>query len=145
MFLSTIGSPVLVIVLALMLWISTRNLIKQRLARTKDTSNQSNNQQAEIQITIMLLMQSILAIVNYAPFGVYMYILYYMFTDGDLNKTPLRIAWEGVIIAFIRLSSYLFAADTFYLSMILNYSFRQQFNNSIGMRHPIQPTGRSKS
>jgi hypothetical protein len=141
MSLSGVGSPLLVIVLALMLWKSVRSVTKRHVARNAVapmtlSANQSHNQQVDLQLTIMLLLQSVLAIINYVPFGVYM--LYYMFTDGWI-KSPLRVAWEGLIIAFIRLCSYLFAAGSFYVSMISNRSFREEFMSSFRMRRAIHP------
>lgn len=131
--LSGIGSPLLVIVLAIVLWINIRRFSKQHAARnyTATLATQTGNQQVEFQLAIMLLLQSILAIINYVPFGVF--VLYRMFTNQSLNGSPLRAAWEGIIIALIRLSSYLFAAGTFYVSFISNRRFRQQFKNSLGM------------
>jgi hypothetical protein len=147
--LSGVGSPLLVIILAIMLWISIRSVTKRHATRnavgpTTITPSQTHNQQVDLQVTIMLLMQSILAIINYVPFAVY--ILYYMFTDG-WDKSALRVAWEGVIIAFIRLSSYLFAAGTFYISILSNRSFHEQLINSLGKRRVNQPVsiGTTKS
>ena len=140
--LSGVGSPLLVIILAIMLWISIRSVTKRHAARnavgpaTITIPGQTPNQQVDLQVTIMLLMQSILAIINYVPYAVY--ILYYMFTDG-WDKSALRVAWEDVIIAFIRLSSYLFAAGTFYISILSNRSFREQLMNSLGKRRVNQP------
>ncbi|UJR17380.1 hypothetical protein I4U23_004275 [Adineta vaga] len=135
--LSAIGSPLLVIILATLLWHTVRSIIRRRA----NQNGQVQNQQIDLQLTIMLFLQSILAIINYVPFGVY--ILYYMFTDGWI-KSPLRIAWERLIIGFIRLSSYLFAAGTFYISMISNHSFRKQLLNFFGIGratiHPVLTT-----
>ena len=138
---SAVGSPFLVIILTLMLWLSVRSVTKRHATRNSVapaiiTPDQSRHQQADLQITTMLLMQSILAIINYVPFGGF--ILYVMFTDGVI-KSPLRVAWENIIIAFIRLSSYLFAAGTFYISIISSHAFRQQFKDSFRMRKPIHP------
>jgi hypothetical protein len=139
--LSGVGSPLLVIILAIMLWINVRSVTKRHAARNANalatiTTNQSHNQQADLQLTIMLLLQSVLAIINYVPFAIY--ILYYLFTDG-WNKSPLRVAWEDLIIAFIRLSSYLFAAGSFYISIILNHGFCEQFISSLRIKRAIHP------
>lgn len=139
--LSAVGSPLVVIILAGLLWQTVRNVRKRRTAQhvpavAASSTNPSRQQQVDLQLTIMLLLQSILAIINYVPFGVY--ILYYMFTDGWI-KSPLRIAWEQLIIAFIRLSSYLFAAGSFYVSMASNCSFRKQFLSMIGMKNFVSP------
>lgn len=139
--LSGVGSPLVVIVLALILGNSIRSVIKRQARRSTVapstlTNVESHNQQVELQVTIMLWLQCILAIINYVPFAVYM--LYYMFTS-EWQKSPLRVAWERFIIAFIRLSSYLFAAGTFYISILSYNGFREQFKNSLKIRATIQP------
>ena len=139
--LSGVGSPLVVIVLAFILGKNIRSIIKRQARRNTVApatlpSIQSHNQQLELQLTIMLWLQSILAIINYVPFAVY--ILYYMFTS-EWNKSPLRVAWEGLIIAFIRLSSYLFAAGSFYISIVSYSSFREQFKSSFKIGTAIHP------
>ncbi|CAF1380796.1 unnamed protein product [Adineta ricciae] len=79
----------------------------------------------------MLFTQSVLAVINYVPYGIY--ILYALFTDGWIKST-LRIAWEDLIIGFIRLSSYLFAAGTFYVSIVWNRNFRREFLKTFAIR-----------
>ncbi|CAF1538233.1 unnamed protein product [Adineta ricciae] len=132
--LSAIASPLLVIVLAVLLRCTVRS-VNQRRATLK---TQGNLQETDSQLTIMLLLQSILAIINYVPYGVY--ILYSMFTK-EWVKSSWRVAWEQLIIAFIRLSSYVFAAGTFYVSMVSNPSFRKEFLKIVrvqkGKIHPI--------
>lgn len=139
--LSGVGSPLVVIVLACILGKNIRSVIKRQARRNTVapatlTSIQSHNQQIELQLTIMLWLQSILAIINYVPFAVY--ILYYMFTS-EWNKSPLRVAWERLIIAFIRLSSYLFAAGSFYISLVSYNGFREQLKNSFNIGTAIHP------
>ncbi|CAF1538220.1 unnamed protein product [Adineta ricciae] len=125
--LSAIASPLLVIVLAVLLRCTVRS-VNQRRATLK---TQGNLQETDSQLTIMLLLQSILAIINYVPYGVY--ILYSMFTK-EWVKSSWRVAWEQLIIAFIRLSSYVFAAGTFYVSMVSNPSFRKEFFKIFGIQ-----------
>ncbi|UJR38704.1 hypothetical protein I4U23_031370 [Adineta vaga] len=128
--LSAVGSPLVVIILAGLLWHSVRSVTKRRAAM----QGQDHNQQIDLQLTIMLFLQSVLAIINYVPFGVF--ILYRMFTDYWI-KSPLLIAWEQLIVAFIRLSSYLFAAGGFYVSIISNKSFRKQFLGLLGIQTSV--------
>jgi hypothetical protein len=139
--LSVVGSPLVVIVLACLLWHNVRSVTRRRAARinvapTTLSANLLHNQQVDLPLTLMLFLQSILAIINYVPFGIY--ILYYMFTDGWI-KSPLRVAWEQLVISLIRLSSYLFAAGSFYVSIISNHSFRKQFLSSFQIRRAIHP------
>ena len=139
--LTAVGSPLVVIVLACLLLQTVRRVTKRRAARNSVapaalSTNQSHNQQVDLTLTTMLFLQSILAIINYVPFGIY--ILYYMFTDGWI-KSPLRLAWEQLIVSFIRLSSYLFPAASFYVSIISNHSFRKQFLGSFRVRRAIHP------
>lgn len=139
--LSAVGSPLVVIVLACLLLQTVRSVTRRRAARISVapmvlSTNQAHNQQVDLNLTTMFFLQSILAIVNYVPFGIY--ILYYMFTDGWI-KSPLRLAWEKLIISFIRLSSYLFPAASFYVSITSNHSFRKQFLSSFRIRRVIHP------
>ena len=135
--LSAVGSPLVVIVLACLLWQSVRSVNKRRKARNSVAATAlPTSQQIDLPLTIMLFLQSILAIINYVPFGIY--ILYYMFTDGWI-KSPLRVAWEQLIISFVRLSSYLFPAASFYVSILSNHRFRKQFLSSFRTRRAIQP------
>ncbi|UJR18086.1 hypothetical protein I4U23_004986 [Adineta vaga] len=117
--LSAIGSPLLVIILASLLWYNIRSMAKRRAA----LHSQTPNHEMDSQLTIMLFLQSIIAIINYVPFGAFS--LYFMFTD-EWIKSSFQIAVEDLIIVFVRLSSYLFAAGSFYVSILSNRSFRKQ-------------------
>jgi hypothetical protein len=97
----------------------------------------SHRQQIDLQLTIMLYLQTLIAIITFVPYGAQ---VFYVNITGGWIKSPVRQAWELLITGIINLSSYLFAATGFYVSMVSNRGFREQFFRSFGWRRAIQPT-----
>ncbi|CAF1257179.1 unnamed protein product [Adineta ricciae] len=85
MALTAVGAPLLVIVLTALLWHTIRSVSQRHAA----LQNQGINEEIDSQLSIMLFTQSVLAVINYVPYGIY--ILYALFTDGWIKST-LRIA-----------------------------------------------------
>ena len=101
-----------------------------------DYNDQSQGQNVELRLMFMFFLQSILAIITYVPFG--FFILYRMFSGGWI-KSPLWIAWEELIICFIRLSSYLFPVGSFYVYLVSNRNFRKHFRHLFKRNRTIHP------
>ncbi|CAF2981274.1 unnamed protein product [Rotaria sp. Silwood2] len=113
-----------------------RHLIPSSVASKEPSTNLSHLQQIDSQLTLMLFLQSLIAIIAYIPFGAA--VLYFNIT-GEWTKSSIRQAWEQVIANIIRLFSYLFAATGFYVSMISNRGFRGQFMHSFRIKRRIHP------
>ena len=131
--LSGVCTPLIVLVFAYLLLRSTRSVTRRRVTHGPDvasTANMSHLQRIEAQLTIMLFLQSIVAIIAFFPYAAQ--VLYVNITDG-WEKSPERQAWEQLVIDTIRLCSYLFAATGFYISMISNRGYREQFMRMAGM------------
>ena len=133
--LSGVFTPLIVLVLAYLLLRSTRSVIRRRVIHGGDVpstlaTNTSHLQRIEAQLTMMLFLQSLNAIIAFFPYAAQ--VLYVNITDG-WEKSPERQAWEKLTVDTIRLCSYLFAATGFYISMISNRGFREQFMRMIGM------------
>ncbi|CAF2882514.1 unnamed protein product [Rotaria sp. Silwood2] len=113
-----------------------RHLIPSSVASKEPSTNLSHLQQIDSQLTLMLFLQSLIAIIAYIPFGAA--VLYFNIT-GEWTKSSIRQAWEQVIANIIRLFSYLFAATGFYVSMISNHGFRGQFMRSFRIKTRVHP------
>jgi hypothetical protein len=75
-----------------------------------------------IGLPIININQSFVSIPSYLPFGAQN--LCSSITDS-WYKSPLRLAWENVIIEIIRLCSYLFNSTSFYVSLLSTRGFRR--------------------
>ncbi|CAF1310429.1 unnamed protein product, partial [Rotaria magnacalcarata] len=103
--LSGVFSPLLVIVLACLLIRSVQNVMQRRVVPTgviptEPKANQSHSQQANSQLLLMLLLQSLIAIIAYVPYGAA--VIYFNIT-AQWSKSSVRQAWELVISNIIRL------------------------------------------
>ena len=138
-FLSGICSPLIVIALAFLLLRNVRSVMKRRVrpgnvAATELNGNFLRLQRIDSQLTLMLFLQSLVAIIAYVPYATA--VLYFNIT-GTWNKSSVRQAWEQLIGQIIRLCSYLFASTGFYISMMSNCGFRKQFMRSFGIKRVI--------
>ncbi|CAF1391906.1 unnamed protein product [Adineta ricciae] len=84
---SGVGSPLLVIILTVLLWFTVHNVNKRRTVLL----NHTRNQDIDSQLTIMLFLQLLLAIINYVPYGIGY--LYYMITF-EWTKSSFQLAVE---------------------------------------------------
>ena len=137
--LSGVCTPLTVFVLAYLLLRSTRRIIQRHAIHTSGVpstpvANMSHLQRIEAQLTMMLLLQSLNALIAFFPYAAQ--VLYVNITNG-WEKSSVRQAWEQLIVDTIRLCSYLFAASGFYISMISNRGFREQFVRMIGMERAL--------
>ena len=127
--LSGICPPIILVVLGSLLLRSVRQVIHRRVGPSGAiASNLSQIQQIDAQLTRMLLLQSFVAIPSFVPYGAQN--LYSSITQ-NWYKSPLRIAWDNVIIETIRLFSYVFYSTSFYISFSSSRGFRAAFFQAI--------------
>ena len=120
---SGIFPPIILAVLGSLLLRSVRKVMLRRVAQAPG-SHLSQIQQIDAQLTRMLLLQSFVAIPSFLPYAAQN--IYSSITQ-DWYKSPLRIAWDNVIIETIRLLSYLFYSTSFYISFSSSRTFRAAF------------------
>ncbi|CAF0916126.1 unnamed protein product [Adineta steineri] len=128
--------PILLITLGCLLLRNVRGVVHRRIVPAGVVSqpintNLSHIQQIDSQLTAMILLQSFVAIPSFIPFGAQN--LYTSLSRG-WYKTPLRLAWEDVIIETIRLFSYLFYSTSFYVSLYSSRGFRKQVLHSLRIK-----------
>lgn len=85
--------------------------------------NQSTINQIDAQLTIMLTVESFIAIITYIPYAIE---LTYSSLTQEWRKTDLWLAWETLFRELIHLLSYTFFATSFYVSMISSVGFRRK-------------------
>lgn len=108
--MSGLCPPTILCILGILLIRSIRNVMHRQVAPTVDTIdnmyfNRPVLNQIDTQISFMLLMQTLVAIPSFLPYGGE---LLYTNLSQDWYKTPIRRAWEAVMIETIHLLSYLF-------------------------------------
>jgi hypothetical protein len=135
--MSGVLPPVLLLGLGCLLLRSVRKVAHRRVApsglviQVTIGANLTYIQQIDGQLTTMLLLQTFVAIPSFLPFGAQN--LYSNITQ-NWYKSPLRLAWENVIIETIRLFSYLFYSTSFYVSAFSSRGFRKQVLQSLRIR-----------
>lgn len=144
---SGIAPPITLIILGCLLLHNVRDVARRRIAPTGVAAAAAANQpspsyihQIDMQLSTMLFLQSFMAIPSFVPFGAQN--LYTSITR-DWYKSPLRLAWEDVIIETIRLASYLFYSTSFYVSFCSSRGFRKQVYYSLGLKRRKQPTNQT--
>ncbi|CAF2064257.1 unnamed protein product [Rotaria magnacalcarata] len=120
--------PIMMVVLTYFLLKSVRGVIQRQIFPVNNrivvnVAHRSVLQQMDSRLTLMLLLQSIIAIITYVPFAIE---LIYSNVTQNRSKSSLRLAQEKVFIEFARLLSYTFFASSFYVSIISNIGFRRQ-------------------
>ena len=128
--------PVVLLTLGFALLRSVRQVIHRRIAPAGVANpgpavSTSYIQQIDAQITTMILLQSFVAIPSFLPYGAQN--LYTTISQG-WYKSPLRLAWENVIIETIRLFSYVFYSTSFYVSFISSQGFRRALYQALGLK-----------
>lgn len=120
--------PIVTSVLAWRLIRSVRDVIYRQItpANSQVVGRRTVLQQMDSQLTLMLILQSMLTIITYAPYAAE---LIYTNVTRNWYKSSLQIAQEKVFVEFIHLVSYVFFASSFYVSMVSNSGFRRQFKN----------------
>jgi hypothetical protein len=125
---SSLSPAIVMCVLAYMLIKSVRGVVRRRVVPVMDVPSivippSSLIHQMDTQLTLMLVLESLITMVTYVPYAV---ALTYANITQDWYKSPLRLAWESVFTELIHLFSYIFFASSFYVSMISNVGFRRQ-------------------
>ncbi|CAF1259419.1 unnamed protein product [Rotaria sordida] len=130
-------SPVIVIsILAYLLMKNVRRIARRRIQPVNSVLpvvnlNTSIINQIDTQLTAMLILESLIAIITYAPYATQ---LTYANITQQSNKTPLRLAWEKLFTELIHLFSYVFFATSFYVSIISNVGFRRKIKKILKMK-----------
>ncbi|CAF4213269.1 unnamed protein product, partial [Adineta steineri] len=101
-----------------------------------NTTKRSQLQQIDSQITLMLLLQSIMAIVSFLPYG--LYVLYSHIT-ASWSKSTLQVAIEKIIAELTHTLLYTFFASSFHISMISSSGFRREVKRIVLMQKKIHP------
>ena len=123
----SICPPFVVLVLANLLMRSVREINHRRITPVNNISsiimtNRSLIKQRDSQLTFMLILQSLIALITYIPYAVcliYIEITRYSF------KSSLKVAMENIFIELAHLLSYVFFASSFYVSICTNIGFRR--------------------
>lgn len=126
---------IVLIVLAILIGRSVRNMLQRKIAPTFNINQLTQNNESTMskinsQLTIMLFLQTLVAIISFLPYsanGCYTNI------TATWSKSATQVAWEGFMSNLIRLLSFLFFSSPFYISILSFSSFRQQFLRSIGL------------
>ncbi|CAF1140700.1 unnamed protein product [Rotaria sp. Silwood1] len=130
-------SPVIVIsILAYLLMKNVRRIVRRRIQPVNSVPlvvnlNSSIINQMDTQLTAMLILESLIAIITYVPYATQ---LTYANITQQSDKTPLRLAWEKVFTELIHLFSYIFFATSFYVSIISNVGFRRKIKKILKMK-----------
>ncbi|CAF4515147.1 unnamed protein product [Rotaria sp. Silwood2] len=123
--------PIVMILLAYLLIRSVRGVIQRRIVPDNNgpsvtLAHRSVLQNMDSRLTLMLILQSIIAIITYIPYASE---LIYSNVTQYWSKSDLRNAQEKVFVELTHLLSYIFFATSFYVSLISNDGFRRQFKN----------------
>lgn len=116
-------------VLGVLIGLSVRRIVQRRVVpvvtiNESSTANQSAIRKIDAQLTVMLLANIIVAMISFLPYAAH---LVYVNITENWSKSPLRVAWETVIIETIRLLSYIFFSSPFYVSIISFSGFRHLY------------------
>jgi hypothetical protein len=133
---SSLAPAVVMSILAYLLIKSVRGVIKRRVAPvvnipTISTPKVSIINQMDTQLTIMLILESLITIITYVPYATQ---LIYSNVTQYWSKSPLQIAWENAMIELIHLFSYIFFGTSFYVSIISNAGFRRKLKQLLKIK-----------
>lgn len=114
-------------VLAYLLIRSVRNLVQRQIVPTTHTPsikfpNRTVLQQMDSQLTLMLILQSIISTLAYIPYAIQ---LIYTHITQYWPKSSLKVAQEVVFVEVIHLFSYAFFASSFYILLVSSSGFRR--------------------
>ncbi|CAF1173746.1 unnamed protein product [Adineta steineri] len=142
---SSLSSTVVMVILTFLLIKSVRIVASQRIVpvngkpiKIKPKSSMIN--QMDAQLTKMLVIESIIAVITYLPYAIQ---LTYSNITQTSYKTPLQIAWESVFIELIHLLNYVFFGTSFYVSFISNVGFRRKIKQLLKINKHTQSTNRT--
>ncbi len=136
--------PILMFIFAYLLIRSLREIIERRVNPTNNVTpapatitnlpNKTLLEQMSSKLTLMLILQSIITVITYVPYG---FELAYTSVTGQWLKSPLRQAGEKVFTESTHLLSYVFFASSFYILLFSNNGFRKQLKHSLGFEEDM--------
>lgn len=123
--------PLVMVTLAFLLVRSVRSAVRRRVVpndkRIADiSSRQSSLEKMDSRLTMMLMLQSIIASITYLPLATNL--IYWQCTQ-HLPRSKLQSAEDRVYAEVSHLLSYVFFASSFYVSMISNAGFRRRIKH----------------
>jgi hypothetical protein len=125
---ASICPPIVMFILAYLLIKSVRSVNKRRIIPINNSSliistNHSVIKQIDAHLTLMLILQSSIAVITYVPYSANL-----AYTQITLfwPKSNWRIACEDVFQQLAHLFSYVFFATSFYVSFLTNNGFRKR-------------------
>lgn len=126
--------PVLMSLLAYLLVRSVRSVIQRRIGPGSNPTqatpvHRSRLQQMDAQLTLMLILQSLIAIVTYIPFAAE---LIYTNVTQYWTKSAYQAALDKVVVELTHVLSYVFFASSFYVSITTNGGFRREMKYFFG-------------
>ncbi|CAF1681690.1 unnamed protein product [Adineta ricciae] len=127
---------IIVFILVFLLRRSLKTIVEHQINIISIKRQQTQLQNIDSQLTLMLLLQSIIAIISFLPYGCR---LLYKQIIHSYHVTSLYEIIDNIIGALIRILSFTFFASSFYISLISNNGFRREIkrlfrNNEI---HPF--------
>jgi hypothetical protein len=133
---SSLSPAIVMTILAYLLIKSVRGVVQRKIVPVKNTPSivipkGSMINQIDAQLTIMLILESLIAIVTYVPYATQ---LTYVNITQNWYKSPLRLAWESVFTELIHLLSYVFFATSFYVSIFSSVGFRRNIKEILGRK-----------
>jgi hypothetical protein len=125
--------PIVTSILAYLLITSVREVIHRRVIPINHLTqttivHQTILQQMDVQLTLMLILQSIITIITYVPYSAQ---LIYSNVTAYWPKSSLRQAQEKVFVELIHIISYVFCVCSFYVSVISSRGFRRQIKRLV--------------
>ena len=120
--------PIATSILAYLLIKSVRSVVHRRINPGNPSVPttivpRTSLQQMDAQLTMMLILQSIITIITYGPYAIE---LIYTNATQYVPKSALQKAQEKLFVELIHIVSYIFFASSFYVSMMSNVGFRRQ-------------------
>ncbi|CAF1338361.1 unnamed protein product [Adineta ricciae] len=114
---------IIVFILVFLLRRSLKTIVEHQINIISNKRQQTQLQNIDSQLTLMLLLQSIIAIISFLPYGcrlLYKQILH------SYDVTSLYRIIDHIIGALTRVLSFTFFASSFYISLISNNGFRRK-------------------
>ncbi|UJR20424.1 hypothetical protein I4U23_023555 [Adineta vaga] len=122
---TAIMPPFVMFLLAFLLIRSVRTVIQRRIAPGNQSTavHRTALQQMDAQLTLMLILQSVITIITYVPFAVE---LIYTNVTQYWTKTSYQTAIDKIVTELTHILSYIFFASSFYISIMTNGGFRRE-------------------
>ncbi|UJR18160.1 hypothetical protein I4U23_005060 [Adineta vaga] len=129
------GPLLIVFTLTYLLRKSLRKVIQRQASIAAIVGKQSRIQQIDSQITLMLMLQSIVAIISFLPYGIE--IIYDHVTE-TYDKSSFHLAIDKIIGQLTHTLLYAFFASSFHISIISSSGFRREIKRIL-QRKKVYP------